>query len=109
MTYQSALEHVRSVKAKLGNHWNAIRPEDAARMVVQNRFKTGLDIAKYTASIMRRDMAEYDADNSKYTQSLWLLAWIYRPAKDDCQQKILWHYQQTLHLSIRLDGCCIAF
>lgn len=70
MTYQSALEHVRSVKAKLGNHWNAIRPEDAARMVVQNRFKTGLDIAKYTASIMRRDMAEYDADNSKYTQSL---------------------------------------
>lgn len=70
MTYQSALEHVRSVKAKLGNHWDAIRPEDAARMVVQNRFKTGLDIAKYTASIMRRDMAEYDADNSKYTQSL---------------------------------------
>ena len=70
MTYQSALEHVRSVKAKLGNYWDAIRPEDAARMVVQNRFKTGLDIAKYTASIMRRDMAEYDADNSKYTQSL---------------------------------------
>lgn len=70
MTYQSALEYVRSVKAKLGNYWDAIRPEDAARMVVQNRFKTGLDIAKYTASIMRRDMAEYDADNSKYTQSL---------------------------------------
>jgi isocitrate lyase len=48
----------------------AIRPEDAARMQMQNRFKTGLDIAKYTAAIMRRDMAEYDADSSKYTQSL---------------------------------------
>jgi len=36
----------------------------------QNRFKTGLDIAKYTASIMRKDMEEYDADSSKYTQSL---------------------------------------
>ena len=69
-TYQSALEHVRGVKAKLGGTWGAIHPEDAARMIVQNRFRTGLDIAKYTAAIMRKDMAEYDADNSKYTQSL---------------------------------------
>ena len=69
-TYQSALEHVRTVKDKLGGTWNAIRAEDAARMIVQNRFRTGLDIAKYTASIMRQDMAEYDADTSKYTQSL---------------------------------------
>ena len=69
-TYQSALEHVRGVKAKLGGTWGAIHPEDAARMIVQNRFRTGLDIAKYTASIMRKDMAEYDADSSKYTQSL---------------------------------------
>ena len=70
MTYQSALEHVRAVKEKLGGTWGAIRPEDAARMMVQNRFHTGLDIAKYTAAIMRKDMAEYDADSSKYTQSL---------------------------------------
>jgi isocitrate lyase len=39
-------------------------------MKAQNRFQTGLDIAKYTAAIMRRDMEEYDADSSKYTQSL---------------------------------------
>ncbi len=39
-------------------------------MRLQNRFKTGLDIAKYTAAIMRKDMAEYDADSAKYTQSL---------------------------------------
>jgi isocitrate lyase len=39
-------------------------------MRAQNRFKTGLDIAKYTAAIMRKDMAEYDADSSLYTQSL---------------------------------------
>jgi isocitrate lyase len=44
------------------------KPESAARMATQNRFKTGLDIAKYTAAIMRKDMAEYDA--SQYTQSL---------------------------------------
>lgn len=69
-TYQSALEHVRAVKAKLGNTWGAINPEDAARMIVQNRFRTGLDIAKYTASILRQDMADYDANSAVYTQSL---------------------------------------
>lgn len=69
-TYQSAIETVRSLKAKYGNNWNSINPENAARMAVQNRFKTGLDIAKYTAAIMRKDMAAYDADSSNYTQSL---------------------------------------
>jgi len=39
-------------------------------MRLQNQFKTGLDIAKYTAAIMRKDMAEYDADPAAYTQSL---------------------------------------
>ncbi len=68
--YVSALERVRELKAKYGQTWDAIVPEDAARLVVQNRFRTGLDIAKYTAAIMREDMAEYDADHTKYTQSL---------------------------------------
>jgi Isocitrate lyase len=52
------------------NDWQNITPEHAARMRAQNRFKTGLDIAKYTAKIMREDMAAYDRDPSKYTQSL---------------------------------------
>ena len=70
VTYSSALEKVRDLKSMYGSAWNAITAENAARMTLQNRFKTGLDIAKYTAAIMRRDMAEYDADPSKYTQSL---------------------------------------
>jgi len=41
-----------------------------ARMQLQNQFKTGLDVAKYTAKIMRKDMAEYDMDTTTYTQSL---------------------------------------
>ena len=48
----------------------AVNPEHAVRMRMQNRFQTGLDIARYTADIMRRDIAAYDADSSKYTQSL---------------------------------------
>jgi len=50
--------------------WKSINPEYVARMRLQNQFKTGIDIAKYTASIMRNDMEEYDKDPSKYTQSL---------------------------------------
>jgi isocitrate lyase len=68
--YSSALETVRNLKAKYGDTWKAVNPKSAARMVTQNRFKTGLDIAKYTAAIMREDMAAYDADASNYTQSL---------------------------------------
>ncbi len=69
-TYLTAIDAIRELKAKFGDTWRDISPEDAARMQMQNRFKTGLDIAKYTAAIMRRDMAAYDADSSKYTQSL---------------------------------------
>jgi isocitrate lyase len=69
--YSSALQTVRDLKAKYGTTWDAISPESAARMATQNRFKTGLDIAKYTA-IMRKDMADYDANAFNYTQSLVL-------------------------------------
>jgi len=61
---------VSDIDAMSSANWNSINPEYVTRMRMQNRFKTGLDIAKYTASIMRKDMEEYDADTSKYTQSL---------------------------------------
>jgi len=53
-----------------GQTWHHINPESVARMRIQNRFQTGLDIARYTAGIMRADMAAYDNDSSQYTQSL---------------------------------------
>jgi len=68
--YSSALETVRNLKQKHQKTWGSISPESAARMITQNRFRTGLDIAKYTAKIMRDDMVAYDADSSNYTQSL---------------------------------------
>ena len=66
-------EHTAAVTRLRESHagsWNAINPENVARMRLQNQFKTGLDIAKYTAAIMRNDMAQYDADPAAYTQSL---------------------------------------
>ena len=57
------------IETKKGT-WDSINPESVARMRLQNRFQTGLDVARYTAAIMRDDMAAYDADSSLYTQSL---------------------------------------
>ena len=68
--YKEDIQAAANLCAQNGDSWNAINPESVARMRAQNRFKTGIDIAKYTASIMRQDMADYDADSSQYTQSL---------------------------------------
>ncbi|MCP1470063.1 isocitrate lyase [Sphingobium sp. OAS761] len=69
MTYQSEIAKADTLIGGQG-HWDGIAPESVARMRVQNRFNTGLDIARYTAKIMRADMAAYDADPANYTQSL---------------------------------------
>lgn len=68
--YRTDLDHAATLKASAGDSWSSINPEYVARMRAQNRFKTGLDIARYTAKIMREDMKAYDEDSSKYTQSL---------------------------------------
>ena len=68
--YQQNISDTAGVCDAAGSSWRAINPESAARMKMQNRFKTGLDIAQYTADIMRADMDAYDADSSQYTQSL---------------------------------------
>ncbi len=55
--YASTADQAGAVIAKNGPSWNAISPEYVARMRLQNRFKTGLEVARYTAKIMREDMA----------------------------------------------------
>lgn len=68
--YQNDIKAFAELCEQQGGSWANISPEYAARMKAQNRFKTGLDIARYTAGIMRKDMADYDADSAQYTQSL---------------------------------------
>ena len=69
------LDEIKKVESTINGkeEWKAINPEYSVRMKLQNRFKTGLEIAQYTADIMRKDMADYDADPSQYTQSLGCL------------------------------------
>lgn len=70
MTYQEQVNSNQQLVSGNGNSWESIDAEAVTRMQLQNRFNTGLDIAKYTASVMREDMAAYDADPANYTQSL---------------------------------------
>ena len=68
--YNKDIDAATALVETNGSAWNAINPESVARMRAQNKFKTGLDVAKYTADVMRADMAAFDGDKTKYTQSL---------------------------------------
>ncbi len=68
--FNKTIEEASSINEMSNSNWDSINPEYVARMRLQNQFKTGIDIAKYTASIMRKDMDEYDSNPESYTQSL---------------------------------------
>src|SRR5580698_7736470 len=70
MSYSEQTAKLGQLIGSKAGAWDGIDAESVARMRVQNRFLTGLDIARYTAAIMRKDMAAYDADPANYTQSL---------------------------------------
>ncbi len=105
MTYQTKIADSRRNIEQGGAPWAAIDAESTARMQVQNRFPTGLDIARHTAKIMRADMAAYDADPAAYTQSLG--AWHGFIA----QQEIISvkkHFGSTRRRYIYLSGWMVA-
>jgi isocitrate lyase len=69
-SYADHVDQAQKLIESKGPTWSGIGAEAVARMRLQNRFQSGLDIARYTAAIMRADMAAYDADPANYTQSL---------------------------------------
>jgi len=70
MGYQEDMAQAGRLIRDYDGTWDGISGESIARMRAQNKFRTGLDVARYTARIMRADMAAYDADPANYTQSL---------------------------------------
>jgi isocitrate lyase len=70
MGYQEDMAQAGRLIRDYDGTWDGISGESVARMRAQNKFRTGLDVARYTARIMRADMAAYDADPANYTQSL---------------------------------------
>mgnify|MGYP005989427255 CR=1 FL=1 len=103
--YTNEIELLKAIKARHGESWAAIEPEYAARMRAQNKFKTGLDIAKYTADIMRKDMADYDRDSSQYTQSLGCWHGFIGQQKMISIKK---HFQTTEKKYLYLSGWMVA-
>jgi isocitrate lyase len=70
LDYKKTIEELNKLKNSDEKLFKNINSESAARMKMQNRFQTGVDIAKYTAAIMREDMDAYDKDSSLYTHLL---------------------------------------
>ena len=68
MTYSKTLNDLR--KRYPDGAPAGIDLTDLAQLKIQNTFETHLDIAKSMATEMRKDMAAYDKDTSKFTQSL---------------------------------------
>jgi isocitrate lyase len=104
-SYQQETARVAQLVESKKGTWDGISAESVARMRLENRFQTGLDIARYTAAIMRQDMAAYDADASQYTQSLG--AWHGFVA----QQQIIAvkkHFGTTKRRYIYLSGWMVA-
>jgi isocitrate lyase len=103
--YQSHIAEVKQLIARQNGTWDGVNPESVARMRLQNRFQTGLDIARYTAAIMRKDMAAYDADPSLYTQSLG--AW-HGFIAQQTMISIKKHFGTTARRYIYLSGWMVA-
>lgn len=103
--YQEDIHNLDNLKTAYGAAWDAISPESAARMKAQNRFKTGLDIARYTADIMRADMHSYDKDPAQYTQSLGCWHGFIGQQKMISIKK---HFQSTKGRYLYLSGWMVA-
>ena len=68
MTYATEVDMMdKLIRAQA---WAGISGDAAARVRLQNRFRTGLEIARHTARVLRADMAAYDRTPTLYTQSL---------------------------------------
>ena len=61
--YSDLVNEIKNSNKFKNSTWGSINPEYVARMQLQNRFKSGIEIAKYNSSIMRKDMDDYDNDS----------------------------------------------
>jgi isocitrate lyase len=106
MSYQDhGTAQLNQLITSKNDRWDGISADAVARMRLQNRFRTGLDIARYTAGIMRADMAAYDADPALYTQSLG--AWHGFIAQQQ-MISVKKHFGSTKRRYIYLSGWMVA-
>lgn len=68
-TYKQLMEETLK-RYPEGRTRSGLTVEDVVQLKIQNTYNTHLDIARGMADVMREDMAAYDEDSSKFTQSL---------------------------------------
>lgn len=104
-SYRETVKQAADTINQEGTSWGAINADYVARMKLQNRFHTGLDIAKYTAKIMREDMAAYDQNTANYTQSLGCWHGFIGQQKMIAVKK---HFSSTRRRYLYLSGWMVA-
>lgn len=73
MTHKKTYSQLRSEllsRYPTGATQGGVSIDDIVQLRLQSPYESHLDIARSMATVMRRDMAAYDADTSKFTQSL---------------------------------------
>lgn len=73
MTHKQTFSELRSEllsRYPSGTTRSGVSIDDIVQLRLQSPFASHLDIARAMATVMRRDMAAYDADSTKFTQSL---------------------------------------
>jgi len=80
MSYQSDIQEVSNLIKSYDGTWDGISAENVARMRAQNRFRTGLDIARHTAKIMREDLVTDTATPAQQTPGTGPPPPLHRPA-----------------------------
>lgn len=68
-TYKQLMEETQK-RYPEGRTRAGLSIENVVQLKIQNTYNTHLDIAQSMAGVMREDMAIYDEDSSKFTQSL---------------------------------------
>ncbi|WP_158969835.1 isocitrate lyase [Chachezhania sediminis] len=66
----SAIRDAVIARYPSGQAPGGVSVDDIVQLKIQNTWDSHLDIARDMATVMRADMAAYDADTSKFTQSL---------------------------------------
>ena len=79
--YQQDIDNFATLKAAQNGTWEGINPEFAARMKVQNRFKTGLTLLATLQVLCAKTWLNMTQIRLS-THSHQLLAWLRRPTKN---------------------------
>ncbi len=98
--YENDVQAIAALKNSTGNHWSAINPEYAARMRLQNRFKTGLDIARHCAAIIAPGHGRLRRRQQRLHPVAGLLARFHRAAEADRHQEAPGQHERSLPLPV---------